>query len=73
MPIDVALSYVQRGFPVFPCNPSSKSPLIKGGFKAATTEPEEIPAKWVRNPDAMPAMPPGSLSGAYVVDVDVDK
>jgi len=73
LPVDVALAYARQGFPVFPCNPSNKSPLVKGGFKAATSDPEGIRAMWARHPDAMPAMRTGFVSGVYVVDVDIDK
>ena len=38
--LDAALDYARAGWPVFPCLPSSKQPAVKGGFHAATTNPE---------------------------------
>ncbi|MGQ9663143.1 MAG: phage/plasmid primase, P4 family [Kiritimatiellia bacterium] len=65
-----ALALAQRGFPVFPCRPRGKEPLITGGFKAATTDPTQIKAWWTTRPDANVGMPTGAPSGILVVDVD---
>ena len=45
-----ALDYAELGLPVFPCNPDDKSPLIKGGFKNASADPEIIRAWWRSHP-----------------------
>ena len=40
--LEFALDYARRGWPVFPCKPTDKSPYIKGGLNAATTDEETI-------------------------------
>src|SRR5689334_20568225 len=65
-----ALHYaVCRRKPVFPCNPEDKSPKVKGGFKAATLEPEQIFA-WDWS-NSLIGIPTGERSGWVVVDVDI--
>jgi putative DNA primase/helicase len=64
--LDAALSYAVRGWPVFPCNPKNKQPLLgadrdendkpikgTGGLKKASTDPEQISAWWKRWPHAL--------------------
>jgi putative DNA primase/helicase len=64
--IDAALGYAGRGWPVFPCNPKNKQPLLgadkdaqdkpirgTGGLKKASTDPEQIAAWWKRWPHAL--------------------
>jgi putative DNA primase/helicase len=64
--IDAALGYAARGWPVFPCNPKNKQPLLgadkdenqkpirgTGGLKKASTDPEQIRAWWKRWPNAL--------------------
>ena len=41
--VEHALYYARRSWPVFPCKPTDKSPYIKGGFHAATTDEENDP------------------------------
>jgi putative DNA primase/helicase len=61
-----ALGYAARGWPVFPCNPNNKQPLLgadkdaggkpirgTGGLKKASTDPEQITAWWKRFPNAL--------------------
>lgn len=63
---------VDAGFPIFPCNAKTKSPLTPQGFKDASTDPLQI-RRWIRNfPDCLWAVPTGTTTGLYVLDVDVD-
>jgi putative DNA primase/helicase len=72
-----ALGYASRGWPVFPCHPNSKHPLVKseakgeGGLKLATTDPDRIAAWWKKWPDAMIGVRMGTAgSGCFAVDLD---
>ncbi len=71
--LDLALALAGANYPVFPCAPRSKMPLIPRavggkGFHDATTDATQIRAWWVSCPEANPgiAIPPGSV----VLDVD---
>jgi putative DNA primase/helicase len=74
--LDHALAYAARGWPVFPCHPATKQPLVKsdvegeGGVKMASIEPARIREWWTRWPQAMIGLPTGRAIGAFVVDVD---
>lgn len=72
-PITVALAYAARGWPVFPCNPLTKTPLTKHGFKDATTDTFQVRAWWGQHPNAMVGVPTGPTSGFWVLDIDEDK
>lgn len=64
---DAALAFARRGWPVFPCNPKNKQPLLgndidpetrekikgTGGLKKASCDPEQIRAWWKRWPKAL--------------------
>jgi hypothetical protein len=65
-----ALAYAGDGKPVFPCKPETKRPFMEGGFKTATTDPEQITAWWRKWPRAMIGMPTGPVSGVWVLDID---
>jgi RecA-family ATPase len=65
----IALKLVRSGLPVFPCK-RDKKPFVKGGFKAATTDPKQIKAWWKAHPSALPGLPTGAVSGVAVLDVD---
>jgi len=68
-PKQCALEYARRGIPVFPCA-HTKQPLIKTGFKAATTDPIQI-NKWFSSwPRALIGIPTGPASGYMVHDLD---
>ena len=71
--VEFALYYARRGWPVFPCKPTNKSPYIKGGLNAATTDQETIRSWWQRWPRAMIGVPMGSRSGVWAVDPDPPK
>lgn len=65
-----ALEFANHGIPVFPCKPN-KHPYVSGGFKAASTDPEQIKTWWGRKwPRAMIGVPTGEASGLLVLDVD---
>lgn len=81
---DAALGYAAKGWPVFPCHPETKQPLVKGdrdpatgeaipatgGLKKATTDRTQIESWWTQYPNAMIGVPTGGAIGAFVVDVD---
>ena len=71
--LEFALDYARRGWPVFPCKPTDKSPYIKGGLSSATTDEEKIRTWWQRWPRAMIGVPMGSRSGVWAVDPDPPK
>lgn len=66
-----ALRYAGLGSPIFPCDPATKRPLVKHGFKSATTGLVTIRRWWKQWPAAMIGMPTGEPSGFVVLDIDV--
>lgn len=70
---DTALALAAQGTLVFPCNPSSKQPLVATGFKAATTDQSSITTWWKQWPQAMIGIPTGERSGVFVLDIDRDE
>jgi hypothetical protein len=79
-----ALDYARRGWPVFPCSPHSKAPLVPGadkdengedipktgGLYRATTDEAQIRAWWARWPNAMIGVRMGACSGLWALDPD---
>lgn len=74
-----ALDYARRGWPVFPCSPQSKAPLVEkeskpgakdGGLYLASCDEPQIRAWWQRWPAAMIGVPTGARSGGFVIDLD---
>jgi hypothetical protein len=84
--LDAALIYAKHGIPIFPVDHRNKRPIPKrdpdptgkhprgiprtGGFYKATCDPIIITRWWKGNPRALIAMPTGSRSGVWVIDVD---
>jgi hypothetical protein len=66
--IKQAVSYANRGWPVFPCD--KKIPLTANGFKDATKEEAQIRVWWNKWPLANIGIATGSGSGLIVVDID---
>jgi putative DNA primase/helicase len=79
---DAALAYAAAGYPVFPCNPMNKQPLLAadkdasgkairgtGGVSKATTAPEQIRTWWKRWPNAMIGLATGH-NRMFVLDFD---
>lgn len=67
--LDVALVLAKSGWPVLPCAPETKAPLIAGGFHARSSDEERVREWWAVHPDAMPGIVPGD-HGLAALDVD---
>ena len=61
---------VAEEYPVFPCN-HNKVPIVSGGFKAATQDPDEVERLFSRPNAELIGVPTGNASGLAVIDVDV--
>jgi len=68
--LDIALSYIRRGWYIFPCIPGDKKP-IKGvsGYLDASNSEDQIRAWWAATPNANVAIATGK-SGLVVLDID---
>ena len=66
----MALDCAEKGIPVFPCNPKTKSPLNAHGHKEATTDVAQIKEWWAIFPNAMLGIATGKVSSLFVLDVD---
>lgn len=77
-----ALDFAARGYPVFPCSPANKAPLLpkdkdaagkpipnSGGVNKASTDPDQIAAWWKRWPKALVGLATGH-NRMFVVDFD---
>ncbi|MFA5767002.1 MAG: bifunctional DNA primase/polymerase [Candidatus Paceibacterota bacterium] len=69
--LNAALYYAGLGWAVFPLLPGQKVPITKHGVNDATTDVQQITEWWTKWPNANIALACGSVSGVYVVDVDV--
>jgi hypothetical protein len=80
-----ALQFSERKWCVFPlhsvqngrctcgrhcCTSPGKHPVLKGGFKVATTDSRRIEAWWRKFPDANLGIATGAVSGLIVIDID---
>lgn len=74
--LKAAVALARAGWPVFPCSPVNKQPLVKsavkgeGGLHLATTDEAQIRAWWKRWPRAMIGVPTGARSGMVAIDLD---
>lgn len=60
--------YATNGIPVFPCQYGGKKPATRNGFKAATTNLDQVDYWWKENPQYNIAIPTGVLFD--VIDID---
>lgn len=83
--LEAALQFARRGWPVFPCNPKNKRPMLRkdrdadgneipnsGGVTKATTDEEQIREWWRKWPRAMIGVSVGRAD-MLVVDFDPRK
>lgn len=61
---------VAEEYPVFPCG-DNKAPIVAGGFKAATQDPDEVERMFSLPAAALIGVPTGNASGLAVIDVDI--
>lgn len=67
-----ALAYAERlQWSVFPVRAAGKTPITNNGLKAATTDREQIIKWWTTYPNANIGIATGSISGFFVLDVDI--
>lgn len=86
-PLQAALTYAARGWPVFPCHTvgpvgcschapdchsPGKHPTVGRGLHDATIDRTQIRAWWTRYPDRNVAVRTGHESGLVVIDIDPD-
>jgi hypothetical protein len=68
--LDWALHWAAKGFLVFPCVPGGKAPATANGYKAGTTDQEQIKRWWTGNCDYNVGI---WTKGLVVIDVDVKR
>ena len=67
--IDTALDYARRGWAVFPCR--NKIPITPHGYKDAVKDIEQVKKIFQQHPNSNIAVATGSVSGIFVLDIDV--
>lgn len=67
--IEQVISYVNRGWAVFPCK--DKIPLTAHGYKDASKDVEQIRRMFAGHQNPNAAIATGKVSGIFVVDIDV--
>ncbi|MGB4101442.1 MAG: bifunctional DNA primase/polymerase [Alphaproteobacteria bacterium] len=65
----IALELTKQGLPVFPCS-ASKVPTCPSGFKAASSNPDEVRRLWAQYPGILAGVPTGTISGIAALDID---
>lgn len=84
--LTAALAYAARGWPVFPCSPQTKKPMLprdidpetkkpikgSGGLNKASTDPAQIREWWAKWPKAMIGLCTG-FGRLFVIDFDPRK
>jgi hypothetical protein len=68
--LDAALRYAERGRAVLPVS-RSKKPINANGSRSATTDSQQIAAWWQAHPTAQIGIATGSISGIWVIDVEL--
>lgn len=68
--VNLASVAASLGLPCFPCN-GDKHPITKGGFYAASRDPNAIASMFATSSAVMIGMPTGAVSGLVGIDVDV--
>jgi Bifunctional DNA primase/polymerase, N-terminal len=68
--LSLAEEAIALGLPCFPCN-LDRAPVIASGFKAATSDPDDIRRVFSKPGAAAIGVPTGRASGLIVIDVDV--
>jgi hypothetical protein len=61
---------ITRRWPIFPCKPGGKEPLVPKGVNAATTDAAQVRCWWRDYPNANIGLATGRASGLIVLDVD---
>ena len=70
---EAAAALAGAGFSVLPLQRAGKAPAIKGGCRAASSDPAQVDAWWAASPWSNVGVACGAASGGLVViDVDVD-
>ncbi|MEX2606029.1 MAG: DUF3987 domain-containing protein [Kiritimatiellia bacterium] len=67
-PPEAAAHYAAAGLPVFPVNPKTKAPTVKGGFHSATVDPDTVRDWWKEWPAAMIGTPTGERFAVFDLD-----
>ena len=71
VPVNVAVSYLDRGFSIVPQLPGAKSPCVKWKeFQDRRPTKDEVLGWWTRWPEAGIAIILGEISGLFAIDVD---
>lgn len=68
--LEVALSYVDKGWAVLPTG-KNKRPIIGNGSRGASVDIKQVVAWWIKYNSANIGIATGDISGIFVVDVDM--
>jgi hypothetical protein len=67
--LQYALTMAESGIPSFPCA-GTKAPTCPSGYKAATTNADDLRALWKRHGGILIGVPTGAISGFDALDID---